>query len=131
MRHIYCLAKSLILPAKSELATIPLKREPLLAVLPEGHPLTGSLRHGIKPNVLITVENDYTAMALVSKGFEFSIFPELSLEGPAFPLIRKGREIPAYRDLAIAIRSYDTASAATKNFLNCVGKWVKDFYEKK
>lgn len=148
----------LILPAKSNLATIPLKREPLLAVLPEGHPLADSTfirvgdlaeypyigvkeglypevdeifsRHGVKPNVFITAENDYTVMALVSKGFGFSIFPELSLLGPNFPLICKELETPEYRELAIAVRSYDTASTATRNFLNNVQKWVADFYEK-
>lgn len=149
----------LILPVKSDLVTIPLKRDTMLAIMPEGHPLAGYplfpaaelnkypyigakegsypevdevfSRQGVKPNVFITVENDYTAMALVSKGFGFSIFPELSLHGPTFPLIRKELEIPAYRDLAIAIRSYDTASTATRNFLNYVQQWVKEFYEKK
>lgn len=148
----------LILPAPKDLITIPLKREPMLAVLPEDHPLADApyfpisalaeypyiglkedfysetdqvfTRHGVKPNVFITAENDYTVMALVSKGFGFSIFPELSLLSPSFPLITKELESPVYREVVIAVRSYKTASLATLNFLNCVKKWVYDFYEK-
>lgn len=147
----------LILPAQNELVTIPLKKDPLLAVLFEEHPLAeapyfpvaalsqypyielkeGSYsemtevfsRHNVKPNVSITAENDYTVMALVSKGFGFSIFPELSLLGPSFPMIKKELEYPVYRELAIAIRSYETASTATLNFLHCVQQWVRDFYK--
>ena len=147
----------LILPAQKDLVTIPLKRDPLLAVLPENHPLAdashfpvsalsqypyielkeGSYsemtevfsRHNVKPNVSITAENDYTVMALVSKGFGFSIFPELSLLGPTFPMVKKELEDPVYRELAIAIRSYETASAATLNFLKCVQQWIGDFYQ--
>jgi DNA-binding transcriptional LysR family regulator len=123
----------LILPAKSELNIIPLKREPFLVVLPEGHPLADApyfpisalseypyiklkedmypgmneiySRLNVNPDVYITAENDYAVMALVSKGFGFSIFPELSLLGPTFPLVRKELEVPVYRELAIAIRS--------------------------
>jgi len=149
----------LILPAKSNLDIIPLKRDPFLVVLPEGHPLADApyfpisalseypyiklnedLYHGlneiysrlnVNPDVYITAENDYAVMALVSKGFGFSIFPELSLLGPTFPLVRKELEVPVYRELGIAIRSRKTASAATLRFLDCVQKWVDEFYRTK
>jgi DNA-binding transcriptional LysR family regulator len=88
-------------------------------------------RHGIKPNVSMTAENDHTVMALVSKSFGFSIFPELSLSNLSFPLVQKELEVQAYRELAIAVRSRETASAATLEFLSCVQQWVRDFYEQK
>ncbi|QAT42190.1 LysR family transcriptional regulator [Aminipila luticellarii] len=148
----------LILPAPKDLITIPLKKEHLMAVLPENHPLADApyfpiaalaeypyiglkeeelyseteqvfTSHDIKPNVFITAENDYTVMALVSKGFGFSIFPELSLLSPCFPMVRKELESPVYRELAIAIRSYETASTATLSFLECAEQWVNDFYK--
>lgn len=141
-----------VLPAKPDLFTIPLKRDPLLIALPANHPLSESLYfpidslakfpyieldegsfsemrdvfkiYGIKPNIAFKVENSYAAMALVSKGFGFSIFPELFLQGMAFPMISKELEIPAYRELAIAIRSQETASLATKTFVRYVEEWV-------
>lgn len=148
----------LILPAKSDLEIIHLKSDPFLVILPEKHPLADDpffpisalsqypyielkegvysemnevfSRHGIKPNVYMTAENDHAVMALVSKGFGFSIFPELSLRGPTFPLVHKELEVQAYRELGIAIRSRETASAATLEFLSSVQQWVKDYYEK-
>ncbi|QIB68969.1 LysR family transcriptional regulator [Aminipila butyrica] len=146
----------LLLPAPADLLAIPLKREPLLAVMSKDHPLATApyfpteelgkhpyiglkkdfyyeteqvfTRHQVEPNIFITAENDYTVMALVDKGFGFSIFPELSLLSPSFHLIKKQLEFPVYRELAIAIRSYETASTATRSFLTCVQQWVKDFY---
>lgn len=148
-----------VLPVKPDLFTIPLKRDPLLIALPENHPLSdapyfpinslskypyieldeGSFSemrdvfktYDTNPNIAFKVENSYAAMALVSKGFGFSIFPELFLQGMTFPMIAKELEIPTYRELAIAIRSQDTASLATKTFLNYVEKWVHEFYNKK
>ncbi len=149
----------LIFPVKSDLDIIPLKREPFLAVLPEGHPLADvpyfptsalseypyiQLKEGkysemnevysrleVNPNVYIAAEHDYVVMALVSKGFGFSIFPELSLLGPTFPRVVKELERPVYRELAIAVRSRRTASIATLKFLDCVQNWVEEFYRRK
>lgn len=148
-----------VLPVKTDLVTIPLKRDPMLMVLPKNHPLADApyfpiaalseypyielnegvfsemrdvfSNYGVKPNVYLSAENGYTVMALVSKGFGFSIFPELMLRGTSFPLVCKELEIPAYRELAICIRSNETASVATRNFLNCVQKWVNDVYGEK
>ena len=148
----------LILPVKLDLAIISLKRDPFLVVLPEGHPLSKApyfpisalseypyielkegvysemnevfSRYGIKPDVYMTAENDHAVMALVSKGFGFSIFPELSLRGPSFPLVHKELEEQAYRELAIATRSFKTSSAVTLKFIDCVQNWVEEFYKK-
>lgn len=89
----------LFLPVKSDLATLPLKRDPLLVILPEDHPLAEAPFFPIKslpeypyieliegsysemdevfsrfdaiPDVYLTAENDHAVMALVSKGFGF------------------------------------------------------------
>ena len=147
-----------VLPVKTDLVTIPLKEDPMLMVLPADHPLADApyfpiealseypyielnegvfsemrdvfAGYGVKPNIYLTAENGYTVMALVSKGFGFSIFPELMLRGTSFPMVYKKLEIPAYRELAIAIRSHETASIATKNFLNCVQQWINNAYGK-
>ena len=148
-----------VLPVNSYLVTIPLKRDPMLVVLAEDHPLADAPHfpvtalpeypyielkegafsemrdvftcYGVKPDVYLTAENAYAVMALVSKGFGFSIFPELILRGTTFPLVCKELEIPAYRELAISIRSYETASVATLSFLKCVQQWINDYSGKK
>ncbi|MBN7773866.1 LysR family transcriptional regulator [Clostridium aminobutyricum] len=144
-----------VLPVNPELFTIPLKRDSLLMALPQNHPLSeapyfpidslskypyieldeGSFSemrdiftfYGVKPNIAFRVENSYAAMALVSKGFGFSIFPELFLQGAFFPMVFKELEIPAHRELAISTRSQETASLATKTFLKYVEQWVHQF----
>ena len=145
-----------VLPVQPDLITIPLKRDPMLIVLPEDHPMANApvfpvsslaeypyielnegdfsemrdvfTRHKVKPNIRLTAQNAYSVMALVSKGFGFSILPELILRGTTFPMVYKELEIPAYRELAISIRSYETASAVTRNFLDCVRQWISDYY---
>lgn len=142
-----------ILPTKTDLHVIPLKKDPLLVILPENHLLANEKvfpmsalseypyirlnsasysefdslfdQHGIKPHVYTSIENDYAVMAMVSKGFGFSIFPELFLQDIPFPLVCKELEIPADREIAIACRSEHTLSAAAKNFIECTEKWVK------
>lgn len=143
-------------PVKHDLITVPLKRDPLLVILPEDHPLADApvfpmdaltkypyirldcgndsemdhffTKHGITPNVYTSIENDYAVMAMVSKGFGFSIFPELILQDIHMPLVYKELEVPAYRDIDIAFRSYEAASAVTKNFVECVERWVNKVY---
>ena len=146
-----------VLPVKSELETIPLKRDPMLIVLPKDHPLAEApnfpisalseqpyielnegdfsemrdlfAQYGAKPKTSLTVQNGHAVMALVSNGFGFSILPELILHGTTFPLICKELETPAFRELAISIRSRETASAATLKFLDCVRQWLQDHYQ--
>ncbi len=144
-----------ILPATLDFFTIPLARDPLYAVLPPEHPLADApffpkealatepyikvrssddltefdsvfAKHGVEPNVRYVMDNDYAVMGMVSKGFGFSLFPQLVLESAPFELARVKPEVPAYRELAIAVRSYSRASMATKAFIECVRKWVAE-----
>lgn len=144
-----------ILPATLDFFTIPLARDPLYAVLPPEHPLADApffpkealatepyikvrssddltefdsvfAKHGVEPNVRYVMDNDYAVMGMVSKGFGFSLFPQLVLESAPFELARVKPEVPAYRELAIAVRSYSRASMATKAFIECVRKWVTE-----
>ena len=142
-----------ILPATLDFFTIPLALDPLYVVLPPDHPLAAApffpkeslsvepyikvrssddrtefdavfARNDARPRVRFAMDNDYAVMGMVAKGFGFSLFPQLVLENAPFELARVEPEVPTYRELAIAVRSYGRASMATKAFIECVRKWV-------
>ena len=144
----------LVLPASHEsLHCVPLAQDPIFAVVARSHPLArapffptdalahepyievrGSAhsefdalfeRHGVKPSTRFVLDNDFAAMGMVSEGLGFSLFAKLMLRDAPFDLALVPPEIPTHRELAIGLRSRDTASVATKAFVECARDWVK------
>ena len=136
----------LLLPAQAELETIPLARDELLVVLPENHPLSCCerfpvqalceepfmllekggrtevseifARHNLTPDVRFTTWDDYAIMSMVESGLGISVLPQLILKRAPYRIVTKSLEIPAYRSIALALRSKKTASLAVKRFLS-------------
>lgn len=135
----------LLLPVRTELETIPLARDELLAVLPEGHPLADRpsfpvdalcsepfmllekggrteiseifARHGLTPDVRFTTLDDYAIMSMVESGLGISVLPQLILKRAPYRIVAKPLDTPAYRNIALALRSRKNASLAVKRFL--------------
>ena len=135
----------LILPTATRLETIFLKRDRLLAVIPENHPLakcekfpsaqleqepflllekggrsdvTDMLKkYGISPNVRFTLWDDYAVMSMVESGLGISVLPELILKRAPYNILIKELDVPAWRDIGFAFRDGKTASAAMKKFM--------------
>lgn len=133
------------LPTKSEFEVIELERDRLLAVLPPKHPLTeydkipidalaqepfmllekGAKaevseifeRHSLTPKVHFTTWDDYAIMAMIESGLGVSILPELILRRVPYDVVVKELDVPAYRNIAVALRDRKTASVAVKTFL--------------
>ncbi len=146
-----------VYPIRHELEAIPLRHDPLLVVLPPNHPLANRkrfprralseepyirLRSGTvsemealfrnneaEPNVRFTIDSDYAVMSMVNAGLGFSVLPDLILRNTPFPLVTMPAEVDTSREIAIALRSPETASAATKAFIACAQAWVKKTYE--
>ncbi len=138
----------LSLPSKSMIDVIPLHKDPLLILLPHGHPLNrnapiplealreepfiiqrkGSdddiyrvLEHApFKPRVVFSARDDYAIMAMVEKGLGISILPELVLRGQHWDIHKRQLERPTYRTLGIGVHSLEHVSPATKVFLDYV-----------
>ncbi len=136
----------LSLPMHSELETIFLEQDDLLAILPENHPLSELekvpvdalcrepfmlLEKGAKaeiseifercnltPNVHFTTWDDYAIMSMVESGLGISILPRLILKRVPYKIVAKELEVPAYRKIGVALRSRKTASLAVKKFLD-------------
>lgn len=133
------------LPPKAELETIFLEKDRLMAVLPENHPLADCDRfpirelanspfmllekgakaeiseifekHHISPQVHFITWDDYAIMSMVENGLGISILPELILQRIPYRIIPKELEVPAFRDIGIAMRERKSLSLASKRFL--------------
>lgn len=133
------------LPARPAFETIPLARDDLLAVLPEGHPLAESERvpasalcsepfillergartdvteiferEGLSPRVCFTTWDDYAIMSMVESGLGISILPELILRRIPYRIVAKKLAVPAYREIGLALRERESASLAVKKFI--------------
>ncbi|MFS0777558.1 LysR family transcriptional regulator [Neobacillus sp. 3P2-tot-E-2] len=133
------------LPIKSELETIFLEQDRLLVVIPLNHPLANCEkfpindlqnspfmllekgakaeiseifeRHYISPNVNFTTWDDYAIMSMVENGLGISILPELILQRIPHKIIAKELEVPAFRNIGVAMREQKSLSLASKRFL--------------
>ncbi len=134
------------LPAKTDFETIFLEQDKLLAIIPENHPLKDCDKFPVKalcdepfmllekgakaeiseifercnlvPNVHFTTWDDYAVMSMVESGLGISILPELILKRIPYKIIAKELDVPAYRNIGIALKSKKNASLAVKRFLD-------------
>lgn len=138
----------LSLPASPELETVFLEQDPLLAVLPQGFP--GTEREvfpvsafvdlpfllpsrgegadaaallescGIEARVKLTTGDEQAILSLVERGMGVSILSALSLERCAYRVEKRRLDVPAYRNLGVAMRKSSAASMAVRRFLSCI-----------
>ena len=74
-------------------------------------------RHKIRPQVHFSTWDDYVIMSMVESGLGISIAPELFLRRTPYRIAKKKLNVPAYRDIAFALRCRKTASMAVKRFM--------------
>lgn len=134
------------LPTHEEFETILLHQDNLMAIIPENHPLSNVekfpvtalcnepfmlLEKGAKaeiseifennnltPNVKFTTWDDYAVMSMVESGLGIAILPELILKKIPYKILAKELDVPAYRNIGLALRSQKNASLAVKKFLD-------------
>ncbi len=133
------------LPTHTDFDTIFLEEDKLMAIIPEKHPLkdcekfpVAALckepfmllekgakaeiseifeRNNLKPNVKFTTWDDYAVMSMVESGLGIAILPELILKRVPYKIIAKELDVPAYRNIGLALRDKKTASLAVKRFV--------------
>ncbi len=136
------------LPTRREFETIFLEQDALLAILPENHPLAECekvpvkaicsepfmlLEKGAKaeiseifehcnltPKVRFTTWDDYAIMSMVESGLGISILPKLILKRVPYKIVAKELDVPAFRDIGLALRDRKTASLAVKRFIEYI-----------
>ena len=141
------------LPTALRCECIPLWEDPLLAVLPENHPLAeravcpvrevaaepfitlletsdNDSRRAleaadVKPNIRFTTKDDYAIIAMVRQGLGVSIMPKLLLEGHLDGVAVRPLSPPSSRTLALAVASGERAGPATRRFAAFAAGWVE------
>jgi len=141
------------LPAPPNVRTIPLAEDPLVAILPKGHPLAAmeqipvrelsrdpfiSLlrssdhdihraldRAGVRPNIKYTTKDDYAILAMVEQGLGISIVPQLLIRDRALNLEVRPLEPQASRTIALAIPE-GQALPVVDAFVRTAVSWVRD-----
>lgn len=140
-------------PTAEPLETIPLKKDQMMLLVPDGHPLasydqvpvsqlaretfimpkTGCdndiqrifCEYKLQPPVKYEVGDDHAIIAMVQNGLGISILPEMIL----FRLPQSVRTIPLegghYRTIGIAAPSLKSMAPAAKTFLACATAWLR------
>ena len=80
---------------------------------------------GTGPNTKYVADNEFAAMAMVSRGLGVSVFSSLLLRDPVFPVCSLPFDPPVTRTLGISTRSMKTCTAATREFIRCTENWVR------
>lgn len=134
------------LPVKSDIETVFIEKDRLLAVIPENHPLANEDKFpvsalcndpfmllekdgesevsellkkcGLTPNVRFTTWDDYAIMSMVENGLGISVLPELILQRVPYRIKIKELDVSAYRNICFAIKK--NVSSAVKKFASYV-----------
>ncbi len=138
----------------SRMDVFPLREESLMAAVGKDHPLAGekyfpisalgeypfiSMRFdantavgaifqnkGITPNTVFSMDNDFAALSMVSKGLGYGIFPELLLRDNPYGVICMQLDEPQRRTISIGTRSLKTCSRACAKFIDYTREWVRE-----
>ncbi len=134
------------LPTHPDFETIFLEEDKLMAIIPENHLLkdcekfpVNALcdepfmllekgakaeiseifeRNNLTPNVKFTTWDDYAVMSMVESGLGIAILPELILKRVPYKILAKELDVPAFRNIGLALRNKKTASLAVKRFID-------------
>lgn len=142
------------MPGPEGITCIPLKEDPLVVILPKGHPLADydevpidlaakepiisllaassqDVRRalgnaGIKPNIQYVTKDDYAIIAMVQAGLGISIMPQLLLKPTAGDVVIKHLTPAASRTIALAMPQTENRPDAADSFARCVIRWVSE-----
>jgi DNA-binding transcriptional LysR family regulator len=132
-------------PKSQSFDTVLLKRDEYMAVLPVGHPLAAEksvkiedldgqpflllenggktevsdlLRQsGVRPEIRLTVWEDYAVMAMAEKGLGIGILPSMILKRIPYKVEIRPLAVPYYRELCLATKRNSRPAPATQKFI--------------
>ena len=74
-------------------------------------------RCNVTPNVRFTTWDDYAVMSMVESGLGIGILPKLILRRVPYKILARELDVPAYRNIGLALRTKRDAPLAVKRFL--------------
>jgi len=134
--------------AVSNLTTIPLQDDEMLAVLPMDHPLAmfhnvslkelmndpyilldeGELsepltifhQNNLEPNIQYRVHDDYSIMAMVEQGLGLTILPKLVLNRCPYDIVTKSMDPSVFRTISLAYKNKKVLPIASRYFIDFI-----------
>ena len=86
-------------------------------------------KRGITPKTVFSMDNDFAAISMVSKGLGYGIFPELLLRDIPYNVKCMQLDEPQRRTISIGTRSMKNCSRACCTFIEYTRNWVKEEYK--
>lgn len=142
------------LPTSKSFDVIPLKKDRIVCILSDEHPLSGQTvitfrqieeepfimpkwgndsdvrrilkERQVKPKIKYEVAEDQAIIAMVQNGLGISIFPEMALLRVPNNVNMIHLEGDYYRNIGIAATSLKNISPAAKKFIGCVQSWLSN-----
>ena len=119
---------SAVLPPDHPLAAlevVPLQAladEPFILLEEGGYyePLEAFREAGCKPRVKYTIHDDYSIMAMVSKGLGVTVLADLIMERCPYELVARPTEPPVTRQLAVAYKDDARLPIAARRFIDLI-----------
>ena len=74
-------------------------------------------RYGLSPDIRFTTWDDYAVMSMVESGLGIGILPKLILRRVPYKILARELDVPAYRNIGLALRTKRDAPLAVKRFL--------------
>ena len=68
----------------------------------------------------LTSGDEQVILRMVEQGLGISILPSLALRGSTCRVTARRLDVPAYRNMGVALRSKKTASLAVKRFMETI-----------
>lgn len=84
-------------------------------------------KKGIQPQLAFSMDNDFAAIAMVSKGLGYCIFPELLIKDIPYEVKCMEFDEPQTRIVSVGTRSLETCSKACLKFIEYTCEWVKNY----
>lgn len=75
---------------------------------------------GLKINQVMTVDNDYGNLSMISQNLGFGIYPRMIAENCMLPVKAVPIDHGSYTPISLGIRSYENGSLAAKAFVDYV-----------
>ena len=142
------------LPTSKHLEAIPLKKDRLLCVLSDEHPLANQneirfesikeeplikskkggdndlirilKEHNITPNIKFELSDDQAIISMVENGLGISILPEMVLHWVPTNVRTIKLEGENFRTIGIASTNFKTLAPATKKFIEYLNSWISE-----
>ncbi|MDR7001170.1 LysR family transcriptional regulator [Neobacillus niacini] len=142
----------LSLPTVKSLEVIPLKKDRMLVIVPDHHPLNQQKvvsfhqikeelfimptkscdndvrrilkENNVTPNIKFELEDDQAIISMVQNGLGISILPEMVLNRVPNNVCVLSLEGDYYRSIGIAVPSFKNISPASRKLVNCIQSYL-------